>query len=124
MSDMREEYVICPYCEARISHLVFRMIETQEDRFSDSKMMEMQLEIEHLHDELEGNKGLDTAKKLLYKNRIEHIERQLAHPVIKYRERVYHCPECEKLLTIVPANDINNLMELLSSAAFDIRNLV
>lgn len=117
------EYAICPYCDAHISRLAFRMIETEEERFSEKKIMEMQLEIEHLSDQLETNHELELSKKMIYKNRIERLEMELQKPTRKFLERVYICPECERVLAIQPENAIKEIIELVSSTAFDIRNL-
>lgn len=123
MSDQTDSSVNCPYCGAEITHLFFKMIETKEDRFTEKKIDEMHLEIEELHSELEHGHGLSSAQKILHKNRIEYLEMQLKNPISIYKERVYCCPECNKILTIVPANDIKQLMDLMTSAAYDIRNL-
>lgn len=123
MANARDEHVKCPHCGALITQLSFRMIQTQEERYSEKKMLEMQLEIEQIQDELKANRRLTTAKRMIYQNRIEHLELQMKNPIITYKERVYICPECEKILGIMPTNDLALMMEMLTSAAFDIRNL-
>lgn len=123
MANARDEYVKCPHCGAVITQLSFRMIQTQEERYSEKKMLEMQLEIEQIEDELKANKRLSTAKRMILNNRIEHLQLQMKNPIITYKERVYVCPECEKILAIMPSNDMALMMEMLTSATFDIRNL-
>ncbi len=123
MNDTTKAHVKCPHCEARIAHLSFRMIETHEERFTGMQIEEMKREIARMQDELEHNLNLDSTKKVLYKNRIEHFEMELQHPIASYKERVYYCPSCEKILTIIPTNDIMAIMELVSAAAFDIGKL-
>ncbi len=123
MNDTTETHVKCPHCEARISHLSFKMIETQEERFTKKQIEDMEREITRMQNQLESSRNLDSTKKVLYKNRIEHFETELQNPVASYKERVYYCPSCEKILTIIPTNDIMAIMELVSAAAFDIRKL-
>ena len=123
MSDTTDTYVKCPHCEARISHLTFKMIETHEERFTKEQAEDMKREVARLQEELADNRGLDLTKKALYKNRVEHFEAELQNPIASYKERVYYCPSCEKILSIIPTNDIMAIMELVSSAAFDIRKL-
>lgn len=115
--------VKCPHCDAKISKLSFRMIPVEEDRFTEERMDAMKREIARLKDELENGEDLDSKRKVLYKNQIEHIEMQLQNNIVVYRERVYYCPSCEKILAVIPANDINGILELVSSTAFDIRKL-
>lgn len=122
MRDSCGNYVVCPYCGAQITQLTFEMIDTREVKFSESKIMEIELEIESLRDELESSE-LDMAQKLICKNEIEHLELQLKDPVSVYKERVYHCPECRKILSIVPAQDLKQVIDLLTSAPFDDRDL-
>lgn len=123
MSDKKSEYVVCPYCGAHITLLAFRMVEAQEEKFSEKKILEMNLEIERIRDELDTNRRLDSAQKIIYRNKIEHIELQLKDPIIRYKERVYICPECEKVLSIMPENMFKQAIELLTSSTFDIRDL-
>ena len=123
MNDTADTCVKCPHCEARIAHLSFKMVETHEERFTRTQIEDMKREIARMQDEMESNRNLDSTKKVLYKNRIEHFETELQNPIASYKERVYYCPSCEKILSIIPTNDIMAIMELVSAAAFDIRKL-
>jgi leucyl-tRNA synthetase len=120
---MSDTHAKCPHCEARIQHLTFKMVETHEERFTEAQTQEMKHEIARMQNELENDRNLDSTKKVLYKNRIEHFESELQNSVACYKERVYYCPSCEKVLSVIPSNDIMALMELVSAAAFDIRKL-
>lgn len=123
MKNDAPSYVKCPYCEEKISSLTFTMIDVEEERFSDERLEAMKTEIQRLREELANNPKLDSTKKVLYKNRIEHFEMELGNEVVRYKERVYYCPSCKKILTVIPTNDIMSILELVSSAAFDVRKL-
>ena len=123
MEDRTAGYVKCPYCEFKITRLSFRMIEASEERYSAEEIEAMKEKLAQLREELENGPEMDSPHRVLYRNKIERIESDMTNTVRTYRERVYFCSNCEKVLTIVPSNEINTIIEAVNDVTFDIRKI-
>lgn len=123
MEDRKASFVKCPYCDFEITRLSFRMIEVSEERYSAEEIGRMKEKLAQLRGELREGTEMDTPHKVLYRNKIERIEADLEKPVRAYRERVYCCPSCDRVLTIVPSNEISAIIEAVHDVAFDIRKI-
>lgn len=116
-------YVKCPYCEYEIRRLPFRMIEVEEERFSEEQVRRMREQISLLQKELSEGDGMESSLRVVKKNQIERLENDLQNNLRTYHERVYHCPSCEKLLSVVPSHSIDTIIASVNNLTYDIRNL-